>query len=204
MRTTLVLRGALAAGLCLLGAGCGDDTGLDPGADPGAGQAVAITQRAIAAVALDHAPADTTSRGATYTDDTDPPGLMGADLRYGGDGESDGDLLRVTVGPRTTGDLCAGYAEGCERGKVAGGTLYLVWEQEVPEEDPGFVVVVFQHGDEEVRAMTAGEVLTGDPRELDLTIPVVTLEEIAQDPRLTLLTSPEVVAAGDRLEGWRG
>ena len=107
-------------------------------------------------MALDHAPTDTTRRAATYTDDTDPPGLLGADLRYRGDGESDGDLLRVTVGPRTEGGFCAEYAQGCERGKVAGGTLYLIWEEEAPEEDPGVVVVVFQHGDEEVRAITAG------------------------------------------------
>lgn len=186
---------------------CGTRTGTGAGgaADGpvGSGEGdVPITPRAVAAVTLDYVSEDTTRRGATYTDEDDPPGLLGADLRYAGDGESDGDLLEVTVGPRSRGTPCSDYDSGCERLSVEGGTIYLVWAEEVPEEDPGLVYVVLQRADEEVAALTAGEVITGDPRELDLAVPVDRLVEIVQDQRLSLTTSQDVVDAGESLADW--
>ena len=164
-----------------------------------------ITQRAIAAMALEHAPTDTTHRQATWTGPHYRGGGLGADLRYHGDGESDGDLLRVFVTPKPGPDHpCRGRHPRCESRLVDGGRLTLSWAEEEPEEDPGYVDVLMQRGDETVDVLWAGDVITGDPRDQDLFIPVDTLEDIAQDPLISMTTSPEVVAAGDALEDWKG
>lgn len=188
---------------------CGTGTDSDPGpggADGGAD--VAITQRAIAAVALEHASSDTTRREASYTDRDDAPGALGADLRYDGDGESDGDLLRVFLSPATepTRDPCAegDLLDGCEVRDVAGGRLVLYWQEEEPEEDPGEVVVVMLRKDETVLVGWFGDPITGDPRAQDLTIPVDVLEEIAQDGRISLTTTQDVVDLGEALDDWEG
>ncbi len=81
------------ATMLLVLAGCGDDTG----AASTEGGTAALTARAVAAVMLDHLADDTTHRQATYVDEHSPPGLVGAALRYNGDGEDDGDLVEVTV-----------------------------------------------------------------------------------------------------------
>lgn len=183
-------------------AGCGERTGVADGAGD-----VPITQRAIAAVALEHAPTGTTSRVARYTDLEDPKGSLGADLRYRGDGESDGDLLRVFVLPgRGAKEPCQReeYDDGCETREVDGGRLTFTWTEEEPEEDPGYVAVVLQRDDERVSVSWYGDVITGDPREQDLFIPVDTLEAIAQDARISLTTSQEVVDAGEDLDDWDG
>lgn len=81
---------------------------------PPEGQRVPITQRAIAAIALEHLPDETTTRQATYTDKRTPEGLLGADLRFGGGGEYDGDLVRVIVQPLAEPeDPCTEYDDGC-------------------------------------------------------------------------------------------
>jgi hypothetical protein len=166
---------------------------------------VPITQRAIAAMALEHAPDNTTHRQATYTDRRDPKGSLGADLRYRGGGESDGDLLRVFLSPGPgPKDLCRNAGDGCESREVDGGTLALMWVEVEPEEDPGYVSVVMQREDETVSVGWFGDEITGDPRDQDLFIPIKTLEAIAQDPRISLTTSQAVVDAGDELDDWSG
>src|ERR671910_836763 len=107
MRAAVLTTSAMA---CLLLAACGDETAADPGGD------APITQRAIAAVALEHLPDDTSRREATYTDEEEPSGALGADLRYGGDGESDGSLLRVFIAPDSDFS-CEDdeYRDGCEK-----------------------------------------------------------------------------------------
>ena len=183
-------------------AGCGDET-----ATPAGGGQVPITQRAIAAIALEHAPTDTTRREATYTDRRDAEGSLGADLRYHGDGESDGDLLRVFVAPgHGPADICAenGYDADCETRQVEGGILSLRWQTKMPEEDPGIVVVEMQRADESVSVLLAGPDITRDPRKEDLFVPVDVMEAIAQDERISLTTSQAVVDAGERLDDWDG
>jgi hypothetical protein len=191
--------GILVAAAVLL-VGCGSRTDA-PGS--GSDNQVPITSRAIAAVALDHVPDDTTSRGPTYVDDTDPPGSVGADLRYHGGGESDGELLRVLVepghGPKR---LCREIGDHCRSREVDGGVLSVVWAEQVPEEDPGYVAVLMQRRDERVTALWSGEDIRGNPAEQDLFIPVSTLEEIARDSRISLTTSASVVAAGEQLDDW--
>lgn len=165
---------------------------------------VAITSAAIAAVALDHLPADPSSMKATQTDDTDRSGALGADLRYGADGESDGRLVRVLITPHADRDPCdGGVAEGCVRLPSEGGAeIHLVWEKVVPEEDPGFVAVVLQRDKEDVVVLMAGENIEGDPRQQALAIPVDTLVALVRDERLTLTTTQAVVDAGEDLDGW--
>lgn len=165
---------------------------------------VPITQRAIAAMALEHAPEDTSSREATYTDRSDPKGALGADLRYPAGPTDDGDLLRVFLRPGPgpgPDDLCG---DGCATRDVDGGRLTLAWIEEEPEEDPGYVSVVMQRGDETVSVSWFGDTITGDPRKQDLDIPIETLEAIAEDPRISLTTSQAVVDAGADLDDWDG
>ncbi|MFC7495914.1 MULTISPECIES: hypothetical protein [unclassified Nocardioides] len=166
---------------------------------------VPITQRAIAAMALEHAPDDTTHRQATWTGPHYDGGGLGADLRYHGDGEYDGDLLEVFVAPKHgTQHPCRGLRPHCESRTVETGRLTLSWGLETPEEDPGYVRVLLQRAGERVSALWAGDVITGDPRDQDLFIPVETLETIVQDPRISMNTTQEVVDAGAALPGWRG
>lgn len=186
---------------CVLLAGCGDEGASLVGAGD-----VPITQRAIAAMTLEHAPEDTTTREATSTDRSDPEGALGADLRYDGDGEYDGDLLRVFLSPpRDDENPCGDDEEDrCDSREVDQGTLTLAWDVEAPEEDPGYVSVVLQREDETVSVGWFGDTITGDPRDQDLTLSIDTLEAIAQDPRISLTTSQAVVDAGGDLDDWDG
>lgn len=197
------MRALLALGLVAVAlSGCGDQT--DPPVS-GAGD-VPITQRAIAAMALLHLPDDTTTREATYTDRSYPEGALGADLRYGGGAETDGDLLQVFLVPgHGPQDPCADYPrDRCEAREVGGGTLSLGWETEEPEEDPGYVWVELQRADERVSVSWYGDVIKGDPREQDLEISIDDMEAVAQDPRISLTTSQAVVDAGEDLDDWGG
>ncbi|WP_248582296.1 hypothetical protein [Nocardioides sp. InS609-2] len=164
---------------------------------------VPITQRAIAAVALEHLPTDTTSRSAMYTHQRHPDGLLGADLRYNGDGEYDGDLVRVSVGPRHEAS-CSEYSHCADLASPPGTTTTLVWQLEEPEEDPGIVLVVYRHDDEQVIAYSSGDTITKDPRQMQLQFPVDMITSVAQDPRLRLLTTQAVVDLGAALADWEG
>ncbi len=203
MRATRLARPMLVT--CLLLVGCGTETEPEPGTGDG-GAKVPITQRAIAAVALEHVSTDTSSREASYTDDTSVKGSLGADLRYGGDGESDGGLLRVFLEPRPSFSCHAdGYRDGCEERAVDGGRLFLVWTELEPEEDPGLVDVVFIKDDgETVYVGWSGDDILGDPRKQDLLIAIDDMEAIAQDPRLSLTTTQDVVDLGEALDDWDG
>lgn len=183
-------------------AGCGDETVPAEGAGD-----VPITHRAIAAMTLEHAPDDTTRREATWADRSYHGGGLGADLRYHATGESDGGLLRVFVTPeRGPKDPCADAEswKHCESRHVDEGTLTLIWQREEPEEDGGFVEVTLQRADETVSVAWLGDPITRDPRKMDLFVPVDTLEEIAQDERISMTTSQVVVDAGADLDEWEG
>ena len=193
----------LALGCLLLGlAGCGTET--ESGSPPPKSDRVPITQRAIAAVALDYLPTDTSKRSATSADESTPRGELGVSLRYGGGGEYDGDLVRIVITPAPRSENCDG-ADGCEELPADdGSSIQLAWDEVEPEEDPGFVAVSLARDGEEVRVLQAGENIEGDPRRQDLAISVETMVELVQDPRLRLLTSQETVDAGEALTGWEG
>ena len=181
-----------AAGILV--AGCGDSDGATSSSEDGP-----LTSRAVAAVMLDHLSDDTTSRQATYIDEHSPKGLVGADFRYNGDGESDGDLVEVTVRP--------GKLEACESDENCadlGDGVVLEWDEVVPEEDPGIVLIRRQSGDEVVSALVAGPTITADPRDLDLNPSVSTLTELVQDSRLRLTTDGDTLAAGEDVSDWEG
>jgi hypothetical protein len=190
------------AGL-VLAAGCGTDDDRPSGSSGD----VPITQRAIAAVALEHLPDDTTSRRATSTTPVDDPkGSLGADLRYGGDAETQGDRVRVFISPEIeTDDVCPDeILDGCIEQPVDGGTLVITWQEEEPEEDPGFVAVTFRRADVTISTGWSGDAITGDPREQDLKISVRAMEDLVQDDRLGLTTSQATIDAGEALDDWEG
>ena len=200
MRTVHV-RPALGLVLCwlLVVAGCGQgDDVRSTGDQP-------ITQRAIAAVALDHLPHDTTTREATYTDKGDPEGALGADLRYDGDGEDDGGLLRVFISPKVEKDPCGNeYLDGCTKQGVDGKAVVLRWTEEEPEEDPGQIeIVAVRHG-AQITVTWSGDIVKGDPRKQDLAISIDQMTAVALDQRLRLTTSRHVIDAGEQLEHWDG
>lgn len=198
---TAVVMAALAL------AGCGEDVGAGDTQLPPESERVPITQRAIAAVALEHLPTDTTSRSAAYADQSDQKGALGADLRYGGDGEYDGDLVGVYLSPGTgpvscedsdDDDLCV------EMEADDGSPIVLSWDLVMPEEDPGIVLLTLARKAETVSVVYAGPEITGDPRKQKLPIPLDTLLDVLEDPRLRLQTTQAVVEAGEKLDKWEG
>jgi hypothetical protein len=149
---------------------------------------------------LDHLSDDTTHRQATYVDEHSPKGLVGADFRYHGGGEDDGDLVSVTVVP--------GEPEPCIPASHCtdlGDGVQLRWGLMVPEEDPGGVSLLRRNDDGElVRVSLSGPNITGDPRDLDIEPSVATMAKLVSDPRLRLTTDAATVAAGEDVEDWRG
>lgn len=184
----------------LLLAGCGEETVADPtGAhtDPVAGDEP-ITARAVAAVALEHVPTNTSSRTAASED-----GVVGAEFRYGTDGEYDGDMLVVGVAKARMARMVCRGMEGCERQDVEGGELVVAWQEVTPEADPGVVTVAMVRDDEVVVAFYQGTTIEGDPRDQDLSVPVGDMEAVVRDQRISLTTSAEVIELGERLEGFQ-
>jgi hypothetical protein len=189
-------RVALALALAVLAAGtaCGSNAGQASGRDQ-----VPITSRAIAAVMLDYVSAKTTHRQATYVDETSPRDYVGADFRYHGDGESDGDLVRVTLQRAESLPAC-----GSERCVDLGGGAQLSWQLLAPEEDPGIVVLALEREGTLIRALVSGPDITRDPRAMELQPSVATLTDLVGDPRLRLRTTSQAVADGRRVTHWSG
>jgi hypothetical protein len=191
-------RVALALGLvAMVGAtACGSTstTGQASGSDE-----VPITSRAIAAVMLDHISTTTSRREATYVDETSPRDYVGADFRYHGDGESDGDLVQVTL--QRARSLPACDRERCA--DLAGGAR-LHWQLIAPEEDPGIVALSMEREGTLITALVSGPDITRDPRTMELQPSVNTLNDLVSDPRLRLRTSPKTVADGRHVTHWSG
>lgn len=196
--------GATLGALVVALAGCGDVTATAP-VDPGAGGPEPTTARALAAVAVEYAGEPSSAEQESDAAERFASNGIGVRLRYGSTGESDGDLLEVATGTDLDASQldCDGerapFLDGC----VTTEEGLLVWEEVEPEEDPGLVVVVVEKGDGAARLLYAGPDITGDPRELDLPIPVETLFDIATDPRVDVTTSAEAVDAGEDLSYWR-
>jgi len=163
------------------------------------GDEVPITSRAIAAVMLDHISATTSRREATYVDETSPRDYVGADFRYHGDGESDGDLVQVTL--QRARSLPACDRESCAD-LVGGAQLH--WQLIAPEEDPGIVALSLEREGTLITALVSGPEITRDPRTMELQPSVNTLTDLVSDPRLRLRTSPQTVADGRHVTHWSG
>lgn len=188
----------LLAALLVALVACGTRT--DDGTS--SGERVPITPRAVAAIALDHLPGDTSRQEEMYTDGRDAPGTIGVDFQYGATGGYDGDLVRVALAPGERNLDCANSHCASLATDVEGAEVVLVWEEIVPEEDPGIVTVLLYRDGEKSWVYQAGPTITGDPRRLDLPVTVEDMVEIVEDPRLRLETTPEAIAAGRDLEDW--
>ncbi|MEU4450121.1 hypothetical protein AB0F44_02265 [Nocardioides sp. NPDC023903] len=205
MRTAEVVRPfAVAAVLAGIVAGCSSQA-VDAGSDPGR-----ITHRAVAAVALEHLPTDTSSRSASYTDESTPREQVSVDLRYGADGEYDGDLVNVAVSaqPPEEGEACRSeLGQHCVDlpTEVKDAEMQLRWTEEEPEEDPGVVdIVLLREGGETASIGYAGPTITGDPRKLDMPIGVEKLVAVVEDPRLRYQATSSTLALGEELDDWEG
>lgn len=167
----------LLAVTALLGA-CGSGTAESAPVESGP-----ITAEAIIAIAGDHLD-DPTRSGPHELDGSDPKRSVLARLTYGDQ------HVDVVVGPRREEDVAGACAESyldcaeLETG-VAGATLTLVWQEEVPEEDPGIVVLLLEREAESSMVRWGGDVtVVGDPRELDLAVPVEDAVDLLEDERL--------------------
>jgi hypothetical protein len=204
---TGAMRSRLLVGVLVLAAlsACGDrDDGREgESPTPQAGD-VPVTPRALAWIATQSLP---DPDRASATDDFDELGrdAVAVDLRYGNDGEYDGDLFALGVTSRLPRELldCDApdndYLNGCvttDEGAV------LQWEQATPEEDPGTVVVIVPRGRGGVVMFQSGRAVTGDPRELDLRVPVAEMVALGQDPRVAATTTQEAVDGGADLPFW--
>lgn len=206
----LVLAGAVLTG-CSAGDGAGPEDGAGPGSGPGDEP---TTSRALAAVVAGHLDEQL---GDPYVGTDGLEGVGGgtgrrvvatADLRFARQPGDDRDTHLVT----TVGAPSGGGAPTCRRveaeddsfdgcADVEGGVV--LWQLEQPEEDSGAVVVRVRKGGAEVAMTYLGRAVTGDPRDLDLSIGVDDMLDIARDPRVDLTTSVEAVEAGETLEWWQ-
>ena len=185
-------------------ASCGDDTTAAP---PGAAQGGAepTTARALAHLAAEHAGTPASAARESDAAEEFTSGGVGTELRYGSDGEYDGDMLVVAVGRGLDADLvdCGSEETRSLAGCVTTDQGLLMWEDEAPEEDPGVVYVLVDKGETAALVFYAGPSITADPRELDLPIPTEVLFAIANDPRVDVTTSADAVAAGAELSFWQ-
>ena len=159
-----------------------------------------ITDRAVAAVMLDHLSHKTSRReGAYKTRKRRHNGTKGADLWYHGNGEDDGDSVEMFVEPHRRISCYRPY-ETCVW--LRGHTVLLSWEKKVPEEDPGYVMVQTKHVHSVASVMYAGKDITRDPRTMKLEFPVWRLVQLVRDKRLRLQTTAATVRAGKRVKHW--
>lgn len=183
--------------------GCGDTPKASP-TDAPVGGSESTTARALAYVAAKHAGTpDSAVRERDAAEEFTSAGV-GTELRYGSDGESDGDMLVVAVGKGLDAALFDCDAEETQSlaGCIATDQGMLMWEDEAPEEDPGVVYVLVDKGETAALLFYSGPSITGDPRELRMPISTEVLFAIANDPRVAVTTSVEVVAAGADLSFW--
>ena len=184
--------------------GCGATTETNPPGSPDGGD-VPTTAQALAFVAAEHAGTPSSATGESDAAEEFDSKAVGTELRYGSDGEYDGDMLVVAVGQgmdKTVTDCEAEtneYLAGC----VETDQGMLMWEAVAPESDPGVVYVVVDKGDTTALLFYAGPTITGDPRELDMPISTDDLFAIANDPRVDVTTSQEAVDAGADLPFWQ-
>jgi hypothetical protein len=176
---------------CALFAGCGGGDGSAAGGEP-------ITPAAIAAIAQEHVHLEP-RRIAQWDVFTRELGVEspGAWLEYA-------DVsLHVVVAPTSDSPLvCAvpTFFDECLDESVDDHDVTIAWQELEPEEDPGVVYVIDRRGGEDVAVGVSGASVTGDPRNLNLGVPLADLAALVTDPRLSLTTSQVVVDLGTGVE----
>lgn len=100
--------------------------------------------------------------------------------------------------------MTCGSREHCvELPGANGDRVFLAWELQEPEEDPGLFSVWVNRPGEVVYGLVAGPVLKTDPRSLTTGTTVDLLRAVITDERLRLLTTADVVAAGEQVQRWK-
>lgn len=191
------------ASLTLALAGCGTQTSAQTQDREGGN--VPITPRALALVAAEHAGTPSSAVAEDDAAEEFKTKAVGTELRFGADGEYDGDMLVVAVGQGIDEALtdCDSEANEHLAGCVETDHGLLMWEAEAPESDPGVVYVLVDKGDTTALLFYAGPAITGDPRELDMPLSTEVLFAIANDPRVDATTSAAAVEAGSDLPFWQ-
>ncbi|GAA1159153.1 hypothetical protein [Nocardioides aquiterrae] len=169
-------------------------------ADPEGGD-VPTTPRSLAFVVSEHVDLEPTRAGVDWAADNyrrlfpHPKRAVAASTNFAGDGNIvvvGVSPEREKVGPSCDDGFCADLGDG----------VRLAWDELAPEEDPGLVVVVAELDTHTVVLRYSGPAITGDPRDLDLPIPVDTMVDIVTDPRVAPTTSQEAVDSGEEIDFW--
>jgi hypothetical protein len=189
-----------AIGMLLVLAACGED---EPGGESGSGPKVPATSRALVAVAMTHLDVEPTFFEALDDPDADyGKGALGGLIRHSGKDVFDSNVLRLTVTPTTKAPEICEEAYSCVVTQTEQGKLTIGWQEEEPEEDPGILSVFLQREDELVWLEQSDEPIEGDPRKQDLKVSVDDMIAIAEDPALSLMTTPAAIDAGEKLSPW--
>lgn len=157
----------------------------------------AATKKSVAAVAVDVLDLNVTSFDVnSYYEIADP---LGVEIRFRPDGAKKGsDYLYVSVTPQSDrpGKPCDEFSE-CDTWTTKAGHFNLIWQREVPEEDPGIVVLTLTTPSGEERAITyAGEQITRDPRkQKNLQISVDDMQRLLTGARFSATTTQDMVDA---------
>jgi len=162
---------------------------------------VPTTPRSLAFVAAEHVDLEPTRAGVDWAADNyrglfpHPRRAVAASINFAGEGN----ILVVGVSEERPDG-----ARFCADGNCAdlGDGVMLTWAVEAFESDPGLVGVVAELEDRTVLLSYSGPVITGDPRDQDLPVPVDTLVDIATDPRTAPTTSQDAVDAGEEIDYW--
>jgi hypothetical protein len=187
-------------------ASCGEDARTPPDRAAQGGDRP-TTARALAAIAAERVGEPSSAASSRDLDELYRQDAVGAELRFGTDGEYDGDQFEVRLGtgfllfePDCDSPTVAENARlgGCEA--VSGGLL--LWEVFEPESDPGAVYVLLRKGETTVLVSQSGPTIDADPRQLDMPISVEDMFAVAQDARVDLTTSQEAIDAGAALDYW--
>ncbi|GAA3807421.1 hypothetical protein [Nocardioides panacisoli] len=150
------------------------------------------TKEALAAVAVDVLGISPSSYEPNPGYDVPEP--LGVEVNWHPGGSSDAHYLHLRVGPAQPAPArCTPYYS-CAEWTVGDGTMYLRWQEEQPEEDPGILVLTYAIHGEDRTVVYAGQQIRRDPREQDdLPVTIDDLERLVTDDRFSATTTQEMV-----------
>lgn len=161
---------------------------------------VHITNRAVAAVAAEHL--GTPERAGAEERDWFKRTIATATLRYSQPSE-DGDPVTIEVGKGLSDPRIAECGTFLPGGCFDVNGVRVHWDTGFDDEEPGSVAVLAPrpHGVYLGVVYSAPEI-TGDPRHLDLRLPLDDLVALARDARIDRTTHQATVTAGENLDFW--
>jgi len=162
---------------------------------------VHVTARALAAVSAEHL-----GKPSQAQVEQDPFGLghpiAATSARYRTPSD-DGDEVTVEVGTGLDRRMHMCRSEDSRGGCFSLNGVRVIWSPEIPEEDPGSIAVVApREGGVYAVAGYSGTAITGDPRKLDLSLPLDDLIALARDARVDRTTTQAAVDGGANLDFW--